>query len=1489
MRDIAIVGMGCRFPGARDLQEYWRLLLAAEPQFRSVPLSRWDHAPYLDRTDRRAAGKSYSDRVAFVDDIDRFDAAYFRMSPRRLRVMDPQHRLLLDVTREAVQDAGWDREFEDRARAGVFFAMSNSEYAELSPDARELQAYSVPGNLLNMAATTVSQHYDLGGPSFTIDAACSSGLVALHEAVTHLRTGVCTRALVGAAYLNVIPHSLVGFSKVGALSTEGVCRPFDERADGFVLGEGVAVVVLRPLQDALTDGDHIYAVIRGTGCANDGTTDGPMTPQVEGQCLAMERAYTDAGVNPRTVTLLEAHGTATPVGDRVELESLSRTRAVEPGDPLCQLTSVKALIGHSLTSSGLAGLVKVALALDHGVVPPQPATQLDAAALASAGLQVPDRALPWPAVAGGAPRRAGLNSFGFGGTNVHVVLEQAPPGHPACHQPARPELFLLSAGSVDLLVGHVQRLLAELPEDVSLPALAATLAGRRLLPSRLSVVAADLPELRQRLTSAAQALAAGRTGTLGEGVSAAAAPLPAAARRLAFVFPGQGSQRPGMLRDLCDRFPAFRSTQQALDDVVKATAGFSATKAVHGTGSSGDEGVARLRSTQVCQPVLGVLALSVVRLLADARVRPDLTLGHSVGEFSAASAAGALDARDAVRMLAARGAAMAGAETADAGGMMLVQADPAVLAAVADGVEGLWPACDNHPRQTTFSGTPAALDVLEERCRAAGATARRLEVSHAFHSPLLDGVREPVRAGLREVPLTAPGTTFVSSVSGAVCEDPEQLRELWAHHASAPVRFAAAVTAAYDAGARVFLQVTGGRSLLRSVRQNLLERDDCTYVAVSADEPDEGRSLLGALGQLAVLGVPVDLTGLGLPQQVLSLPPSPLLTASYWLPASRVTTTAPVVPAPVLVAAVPPLVPHPHPEAPVQEILSLFREQLALLRAYEPAPGGAPVALPVPATLVPAVAVPAVAVPVVAAVPAPAQPVVAVQLAQPAEAVRTTVYARISQISGFPVEQLDDDRLIVQELGFDSLMFAELMTSFRAAWPSLASWPANAPVRPTLGEMVAVFTRLLGPTAPVVQAPVVQAPVVQAPGVTDVPTHAVVREDGLDAWSDLAEHEEGVKALGRNPYFLLHEGNAGATTGIGGRELLCFSSYNYLGLSGHPAVNDAVTAAVARYGTSVSASRFLSGDRVLHKELESELAGLLGTEDSVVMVSGHATNVGVIGHVVGPDDLIVHDELAHDSILQGCALSGATRRPFRHNDPAALDALLTRLRPRHRRALVVVEGVYSMDGDIADLPALVKVKDRHGAVLMVDEAHSIGTLGKSGGGIGDHFGIERGAVDLWSGTLSKSLASCGGYVGGTNRLVDYLKYSVPGFVYSVGMTPANAAAALAAIRVMADEPARLERLRDNSALFLRLAQQAGLDTGTSTNSPVVPCIVGDSALCLALAHALDDRGISVNPIMYPGVPEELARLRFFITSEHTAEQITYAVGVLAEELARRRG
>ncbi len=371
-----------------------------------------------------------------------------------------------------------------------------------------------------------------------------------------------------------------------------------------------------------------------------------------------------------------------------------------------------------------------------------------------------------------------------------------------------------------------------------------------------------------------------------------------------------------------------------------------------------------------------------------------------------------------------------------------------------------------------------------------------------------------------------------------------------------------------------------------------------------------------------------------------------------------------------------------------------------------------------------------------------------------------------------------------------------------------------------------------------------------------------------------------------NPYFSAHERVARDTTMIAGRELLSFATYNYLAMSGDPAVTAAAKAAVDRFGTSVSASRLVSGEKTIHRELERGIAEFLGVDDAVCFVGGHSTNETTIGHLFGPGDLIAHDSLAHNSIIQGAILSGARRRPFPHNDWQALDELLAEIRGEYRRVLVVIEGVYSMDGDYPDLPRFIEVKQKHRAILMVDEAHSIGTMGRTGRGIGEHFGINSRDVDLWMGTLSKTFGSCGGYIAGCKEVVEYLKYTAPGFVYSVGIPPSNVAAALASLEVLKREPQRVARVQSNARLFLSLCKAHGLNTGLGNNTPVVPVITGNSVHALMLSRALFERGINVQPILYPAVEEEKARLRFFITSAHTEEQLRRTANAVAEELGR---
>ncbi len=393
------------------------------------------------------------------------------------------------------------------------------------------------------------------------------------------------------------------------------------------------------------------------------------------------------------------------------------------------------------------------------------------------------------------------------------------------------------------------------------------------------------------------------------------------------------------------------------------------------------------------------------------------------------------------------------------------------------------------------------------------------------------------------------------------------------------------------------------------------------------------------------------------------------------------------------------------------------------------------------------------------------------------------------------------------------------------------------------------------------------------------------RFDKFPGYERIALPEAAARKLGiENPYFKVHQGAAGATALIDGKTYLNFSSYNYLGLAGDPRVNQAAKDAIDRYGTSASASRLVAGERPIQRELEQAIASLYEVDDCVVFVSGHATNVTTISTLFGPRDLIVHDSLIHNSAFEGIKLSGATRRAFSHNDPESLERILAEIRGNFERTLIVIEGLYSMDGDMPDLPRFIDIKNRYKAFLMVDDAHSLGVLGVTGRGIREHFGVAGSAVNIWMGTLSKSLAGCGGYIAGEKALVQHLKYAASGFVYSVGIAPPMAAASLEAMRIMLAEPERVAGLRERASYFLEQAKLHGIDTGLSSGHAVIPAIVGSSLKATKLSQALFEMGINVQPIIYPAVEERAARLRFFIGYQHNLEQIDKTIKALAAKI-----
>jgi 8-amino-7-oxononanoate synthase/acyl carrier protein len=487
-----------------------------------------------------------------------------------------------------------------------------------------------------------------------------------------------------------------------------------------------------------------------------------------------------------------------------------------------------------------------------------------------------------------------------------------------------------------------------------------------------------------------------------------------------------------------------------------------------------------------------------------------------------------------------------------------------------------------------------------------------------------------------------------------------------------------------------------------------------------------------------------------------------------------------------------------------------------------------------------------------------------------------TVFEHVRRIAKERAGSLTLETNIV-ELGLDSLERMEIVASLEEAFG--ARFPEQ--VLPQIETCREVTEAIID------HMPVEGRANVQAARVVAEITPDAYRIDQVPEVRALEQNFAMVRDAGlENPYFSVHEGLTTDRTMIGGRELISWATYNYLGMSGDQQVTAASKAAIDRFGTSVSASRLVSGEKTIHVELERAIADLVGAEDAITFVGGHATNETVIGHVVGPGDLVLHDAFAHNSLLQGAILSGARRRPFPHNDFAAAESILAQVRGQYRRVLLVIEGIYSMDGDFADLPKFIAVAKRHKALLMVDEAHSIGVMGPRGRGIGEHFGVKPADVDLWMGTLSKAFGSCGGYIAGSATLVRWLKYTVPGFVYSIGLPPAAAGAALGAIGMLHREPDRVTKLRENARLFLQLAKEAGLDTGSSGGTAIVPVILGNSMNALRLSRALFARGINVQPILYPAVEEKAARLRFFITSRHTPDQIRRTVAAMQEELAK---
>ncbi|MEO8180781.1 MAG: type I polyketide synthase [Deltaproteobacteria bacterium] len=876
---IAIVGIGCRFPGGiSSPTEFWKLLRAGIDASGELPGDRWSADAYFD-SNPEAPGKTYTRRGSFLEHIDGFDADFFGISPREARGMDPQQRLLLEVVWEALEDGGIAPERIRGTATGVWVGLCVEDYARRSiwsDDPSAIDAYSALGNTRSVAAGRISYVFDLRGPTVQLDTACSSSLVAIHQACQSLRARECNLALAGGVNLMSAPESTIALCKLRALSPDGRCKTFDAAADGYGRGEGCAVVALKRLSDARAAGDRIHAVVRGSAVNHDGHSNGLTAPNGLAQEAVLRAALANAGVEAADVSLVEAHGTGTLLGDPIEVLALGRVYGANraAGLPL-QLGTVKTNFGHLEGAAGVAGLIKLALCLRHGELVPnlhfrQPNPKIPWSTLP---VQVVTAGGVWPCA--GKSRLGGVSSFGISGTNAHVVVEEAPGMEPSASLPLRSaELVVLSAKTNQALSAAAGRLRDHLEADseLALADVASSLVTTRsMLEHRLALSVSS----RAALVEGLRVAEAGETPA-----GAARGPARETRGKLAWLLTGQGAQQLGMGRELYGEWPVFR---EALDEVC-ALLDAQQERPLREVmwAQAGTREAALLEQTGYTQPALFAFEWALSRLWRSWGVVPDVLLGHSIGELTAACIAGVFSLSDAARLVCARARLM---QALPKGGAMVSIAAPEaqVTAALPALARSVSIAAVNGPSSTVISGVEADVLALAERFSARGVATKRLSVSHAFHSPLMEPMLTAFEEVARSIAYQPPHIPIVSDTLGRLASSELCTAQYWVRHVRDTVRFTAGVQALSQAGADTFLELGPKPTLLGLVPLCLPDQDPSLLASLRPSR-SEVESLFESLGGWVVLGGNVDWTGVfpGGRRRV-ELPTYPWQRQRYWI------------------------------------------------------------------------------------------------------------------------------------------------------------------------------------------------------------------------------------------------------------------------------------------------------------------------------------------------------------------------------------------------------------------------------------------------------------------------------------------------------------------------------------------------------------------------------------------------------------------------------
>jgi acyl transferase domain-containing protein/7-keto-8-aminopelargonate synthetase-like enzyme len=1361
------------------------------------------------------------------------------MSPREVMLFDPQQRLLLEVTWEALEHAGINPLSLAGTETGVFVGIYSSDYIFLQIKQHLYDSlYNLTGNSHAAASGRISYFLDCRGPSFSVDTASSASLAAFHLACQSLWNNECPLALAAGVNLILSSETSQAFSNSGMLSEEHRCKSFDASANGYARSEGCGVVVIKRLSDAIAAHDNVLAVVRGSAMNQDGATISLTVPNGSAQEAVIRKALSVAHLEPGAISYVEAHGSGTPVGDPIEGQAIRNVYGDNQGEnqeinrktPLV-VGSVKTNLGHLEAAAGIAGIIKTVLSLKHGHIPPHLHFRELPPQLNGWPVIIPTTGLAWERSSDNEPRRAGVSGFGFSGTNIHVILEEAP-NSMLKSTDAIPEslyqLLTLSAKNEAALHALAERYAGQCATnpDQSLSDICFTShVGRAHFDHRLALVADSTEQLREELfafTTGQETLA-----TTSQQVSRNSSP------KIAFLFTGQGSQYLNMGRELYETQPVFRQTIVQCDAVLQECLGRSLLELIYPTAEPEHND---LMASHTCGQVVNfAVECALADLWRSWGVMPDVVFGHSLGDFTAAYTAGVLTLEDGLRLVTIRGKLMEQGQ----GRMVVVNASEAEVSPFVAPYDDVVIGVINGPDNVVISGEREHTIFVARCLNEAGFSTNQLQIPMAAHSPMLDGILDEFESEVSAIVLAEPRMTVVSSMTGQPVVPELTDPSYWRRHLRNQVRFADGMNTLQRLGVDVFIEIGPKPSLLGMGRLCLPEWG--AWLPSLQPNFSDAQTILQSVAELYVRGVSIDWPCFEQfrrhQRKRVVLPTYPFQRQHFWLPA----------------VATGGQVDQSTPDKQDSCISALDTCQPVFDRIT-----------PQPSLLVR-----------MAQATPPRQKELLIQFLQ----------NKIRHILRVGSKHSISFRSSFKELGFDSLMLTELNTLIEQELKIKS--PLERLVR--LGNFESLTKMLLKKIT--LPPPEPEIPSEEQHPCKPLESTDLNRTQPFEQSSELIDFHQASSEIPQIHAIVSEQ--QGRKLRIGEKWVFDFASCNYLGLDLHPEVMKVIPPALEKWGVHPSWTRAVASPAI-YEELEQSLAALVEAPSVLVFPAVTLLHAGVLPVLAGEDGVIFKDIFAHRSILEGCQLAqagGAELIEFRHNNVGDLEEKLKRC-PLERTKIIAIDGVYSMSGAYPPLPEYARLARTYNAYVYLDDAHGIGLVGENptpdmpygakGNGMVKHFGLDYlNDHMIYVAGLSKSFSSFGAFVTCTDEAMKNRFRSASTFIFSGPSPVASLASALAGIRLNTLEgDVWRKQVYQLTSRLVNESRKLGFEVVNENYFPIVGVVIGQTQQVIEACNILWEFGILITPAIFPIVPMDRGLLRFSITAANTEEEIDRALASL---------